>query len=116
MFSKYETTYDHSTRITTKIKRKKVLKRVRKIKKSSGINSEKTKKVLTYLPEKMVQEYKEYDEQLKNTTKKEHLKVKFGKDPEDYEPLEKFSNTSESEYMKAFLEGLNLAAPFPTAD
>ena len=114
LFTKYETNYDHSTRIKTKIKRKKVLKKVRKIKKSSSINSHKTKKVLTYIPEKM---HQEYEELMKNTTKKkEHLKVKFGKDPSDYEPKEKFTNTSESEYFKAFLEGLNLAAPFPTAD
>ena len=58
LFSKYESNYDPRTRITTKIKRKKVLKKVKKIKKSSTINSSKTKKVLTYIPEKAFEQNK----------------------------------------------------------
>ena len=43
-------------------------------------------------------------------------KVRQSKDPDDFEPQEWFTNTSNSEYLEEFLNGLALIDKFPSAD
>ena len=78
-FEAYSDTYDPSNRIRKKSHRKKVLRKVKKIKKDTTINTSKARS-LSYIPEKHIKEQEKRIQKIKEKKEKlerqQRLKVK----------------------------------------
>lgn len=113
-FEAFSDTYDPSSRIRKKSTRKKVLRKVKKIKKESTINTGKARP-LNYMPEKNLKEIEKKKQKLEEIKeRRERLLVKqqqpqrrdtcliaCGRDIDDYEEKEKFTNTTDYDYVQA---------------
>lgn len=139
-FVPYSDTYDKETGIRKIVKRQQVLRKVKKIKKT--INTA-TNKPVNYIPEKVFQDTLKFQERLREEQeRREHKRkreeerkhkrlvmqpaeeesdwsgdcwIACNKSRDDFEEIERFTNTTDYNYLLAFIQGLNLVSKMPTA-